>query len=286
MTIIVSLFAALTVVHGATADGCPDAVALGERLRALGIAVSAADDVRVSFAQTRDGHRLAEVTVPGGDPRQLAHDGNDCSALAEATVSVLSVLLDERHHEAVPPSRSTPHREDVPDKRDPPSSVRLEAGTLVATGIVADLAVGTALAIAWRPVSWIALGVSGELWPQREHRVGSGWIGLAAGSGALVFCGGPTIGLARFEGCLLGHGGIYDLSAAGFAVVRSDTRALFGVEGAFRGSIALTKAFGVFLRTGLWLPFTKLDVAVRGADGSFPTTAFGPKVGVGVELNL
>ena len=76
----------------------------------------------------------------------------------------------------------------------------------------------------------------------------------------------------------------YNLAGEGFPVVRSVDRAFFAGELALRVAVTIGAGVGVFVRGGAFLPFTPLDVGVKGAEGGF-ATSFGPKGVIGFELN-
>lgn len=275
------MLAALTV-GSSPGVGCPEQGEIVERLRAAGVAIREDDDVRVEFSFA-NGSRVAEIAVPGATPRRIEHAGPDCASLADATIALLGVLLDERASSASrapapPPSPAPPPLEASPVFRG-------EAGALFSSGIVAPFAAGATIGVAWRPVRWGSLGVSVETWPERDHALREGTVTLSASTLALVACSGQTWRALTVEGCLLGHGGYYSLSASDFPVVRPTGRALFGGEAALRAALAVTKGFGVFVRAGVWLPFVRLDVTARGVDSGFTTTSLGPKGVVGLELN-
>ena len=276
-----ALLATLTVASAPGVE-CPDREALVDRLREAGITIRDEDDVHVRFS-FESGRRAAEIVMPGATPRRIEHGGPDCSALADAAVALLTVLLDERSSGDVPPP--PPPAAPAPP-REAHSVVRLEAGSLVSSGIVAPLAAGAASGAAWRPLSGGSIGIGAETWPARDHALREGAVSVSASTIAVVACAGPTWRALSVEGCLLGHVGLYALSADGFAVVRPAVRPLFGTEAALRASLAIAGGLGVFVRAGMWLPVTRLDVTVRGAASGFATTSLGPKGIVGLELNL
>lgn len=272
----IAWLAALTVTEDA-APGCPDARAIEERLGALGVTVRPDDDVRVRF-EGAGARRTAQIEIPGAAPRTIAHDGPDCASLAEATVALLSVLLDER---PAPPRASEP----PPPPSPPPARpiVRLEAGAAASSGVVAAAALGARIGAALRPVRAASIGLAAETWPARDHPVAAGRATVAATSFAVEGCAGAFGGVS-LEGCLLGHAGFYRLSAEDFAVVHPATRALFALEADVRAAIRVTKTFGVFARAGLWIPATRIDVGVPGADPAFTSAAIAPKGAIGIEI--
>lgn len=276
------LIAALTVAT-APGLGCPDESAIVERLRLASVVIRDDEQIRIHFSSAQ-GKRVAEIATPGATPRRIEHAGPDCSSLADATVALLSVLLDkgelalrERHERA--PSRVETETHPV---------FRGEAAAVFASGIVAPGGAGATLGVAWRPARWGTLGLSTETWPARDHAVGEGTVTTGASTLAVVGCAGPSWRTLSVEGCALLHGGLYRLSASNFAIVRPAERALFGGEAAVRIVLPLTHGLGIFARAGLWLPLTRLDVTVRGASSGsgFSTSSIGPKGAVGLELNL
>lgn len=282
------VLAGLTV---ASAADCPDQAALELRLRAAGVTMRNEDDVRVRFS-VENGRRFATIEMPASEPRRLSHDGPDCTSLADATVALLSVLLDERAN--APPTPSARDAAGTPQPA-PPASVteprplfRADGALLYSSGIVAPAAAGLGAGLALRPLRWFSLGLAAEIWPSRDTAVAAGDVTVGAATLALTACAGPDVGAGRLriEGCILAHGGFYSLSARGFPNIRSETRALFGGEAELRAAVPIAGGFGVFLRAGVWVPLTRLEVAVRGASSGFATTSVGPKAGLGVELNF
>jgi len=140
-------------------------------------------------AWSHDGKRLAIIEMPGTAPRRIVQEGTDCASLAEATVAVLSVFLDE--HTAVPSlpaPRSARANAPAPD-------FRAEAGVLFSSGIVAPLAAGATVGVAWRPVRWGSVGVSGEAWPARDQPLKDGTVTIdESGSTNIpgIFAGGDV----------------------------------------------------------------------------------------------
>lgn len=271
------LLAALTI-DTLPETGCPEPRGLAERLRNLGIVIREGDNVHVEFSFV-NGARVAEISIPDASPRRIEHEGTDCASLTDATVALLSVLLDER---ASTPPRALVHVASGKVR----ATFRAEAGTILSSGIVASLAVGATVGIAWRPSPWISLGIAGDVWPARDHALQGGTVTVAASTAALVACAGPELRTMSLEGCLLGHGGLYSLSARGFPIVYPEHRSLFGGEAAIRTTVTLAKGVGLFARAGVWVPFSPLDVTVRGVDSGFRTTPFGPKGAIGFDLNL
>jgi hypothetical protein len=286
----VGAHANITLGPGSAAD-CPDQAALEQRLRAAGVTMRNEDDVRVRFS-IENGRRIATIEMPPSEPRTLTHDGPGCASLADATVALLSVLLDERA--SAPPT--PPARDAARPPPPPPASVteprpllRADGALLTSSGIVAPAAAaGVGAGLALRPVRWGSLGLDAEIWPSRDTAVAAGDVTVGAYTLALAACAGPELGTTRFtlEGCLLAHGGLYSLSARGFPPVRPETRALFGGEADLRAAVPIAGGFGIFLRAGVWVPLTRLEVAVRGASSGFATTSVGPKAGLGVEVNF
>jgi hypothetical protein len=274
---IALLLAGLTVPE--VAPGCPDAHVLSERLRALGVEVRDDDDVRVRFS-LRDGRRVALIEMPPAEPRRLEHEGPDCASLADATVSLLSVLLDERAA-PVPPVPPV-----APAPAPPRAAYRADAGVALSGGIVAPLAAGLTLGVARRLGRRFSLGLAAETWPARDEAVGAGAVSVSASTLAVAGCVGPALARLTLEGCVLAHGGFYSLSATGFPSVHRELRALFGGEADVRAALPITARFGVFARAGAWIPLTRLDVTVRGAGPGFTTTSFGPKAAFGLEANF
>lgn len=276
------LIAALTVAT-APGLGCPEENAIVERLRLAGVVIRDDEAIRIQFSSA-EGKRVAEIATPGATPRRIEHAGPDCSSLADATVALLSVLLDERE----PALRERHERAPSRAETETHPVFRGEAGSVFASGIVASVGVGAMLGVAWRPARWGTLGLSAETWPARDHAVGEGTVTTGASTLAVVGCAGPSWRTLSLEGCALFHGGLYRLSASNFAIVRPAERALFGGEAAVRVVVPLAYGVGVFARAGLWLPLTRLDVTVRGASSGsgFATTSIAPKGAVGLELNL
>jgi hypothetical protein len=276
-----ALLAALTVtVDEGQGLGCPTREAIVQRLSALGVTVREEEDVRVRFSLEKE-KRIAVIDMPGAVPRRVEHEGPDCSSLGDATVALLSVLLDER----APTPPGPPPRDLPPGEPESRAVLRVEGGVLVSSGIVAPLAAGATAGVAWRPVRWGSIGLAAETWPGRDHIVRDGTVTVSASSLALAAC----IQLWRelsVEGCALGHGGVYSLSGQGFPTVRSTDRALVGAEADVRAALSIAKGVSVFVRAGIWLPLTRLDVTVRGAESGFSTTSLGPKGALGLELNL
>lgn len=289
------LLAALTFASVKLAPGsateCPDQAALEQRLRAAGVAVREQDDVRVRFF-VENGQRVATIEMPPAEPRRIAHDGTDCASLADATVALLSVLLDERANASPPPPtppRDTAPPPPAPTPPDPPHPLfRAEGALLYSSDIVAPDAAGLTAGLALRPARWASLGLAAEIWPSRDTPLAAGDVTVGATTFALAACAGPRLGTTgiTLEGCLLAHGGFYSLSGRGFPNVHSETRALFGGEADLRAALPIAGGFGLFLRGGVWVPLTRLDVTVRGASSGFATTSVGPKAGLGVEMNF
>lgn len=270
--------AALTVATSPDV-GCPDEQAIALRLTEAGITIRPEDDVRVRFFRADADKRVAEIAMPGAAARRIDHDGPDCTSLADATIALLTVLLDERAHAAPPPPSPAPAEIPLP-------RFRVEAGPIVSSGIVAPFAVGAAIGVAFKPARWASVGLDVELWPEREHAAGAGTVTVNATTFALAACAGPAWGIFALEGCALGHAGTYGLSALGFSVTYPTRRALFGVEAAIRPSFALSRSTRIFARAGAWIPFTRLDIAVHGTASGYSTTALGPKAIVGLELDF
>lgn len=279
-----ALFAALTVTSPEP-TGCPDGATIVRRLHDAGIDLHPEDDVRVRFSKTGR-VRAAEIEVPGATSRHVEDENADCASLGEATIALLTVLLDERERagrvaaEAKPsPPPSPPMPVEEPIRR-----FRIEAGVLGSNGIVAPFAAGIAIGAAYRVWRWGSIGLVAEGHPSREHALGPGVVNVAAASGALVGCAGRSTITHSLEGCLFAHVGAHALSAEGFPVVESTTRLLAGGEVSVRAAWFFVPSVGVFLRAGAWLPLTRLDVGVRGADPAFSTTSIGPKGVLGIEL--
>ena len=287
----VGAHANVTLGPGSAAD-CPDQAALEQRLRATGVTLRNEDDVRVRFS-VENGRRIATIEMPPSEPRTLTHDGPGCASLADATVALLSVLLDER---ASAPPAPPPTARDAARPPPPPASAaeprtlfRADGALLTSSGIVAPAAAaGVGAGLALRPLRWGSLGLDAEIWPSRDTAVAAGDVTVGAYTLALAACAEPELGTTRLtlEGCLLVHGGLYSLSARGFPTIHSETRALFGGEADLRAALPIAGGFGIFLRAGIWVPLTRLDVAVRGASSGFTTTSVGPKAGLGVEVNF
>jgi hypothetical protein len=284
MALVRVLFAALTVTS-ASETGCPDERTIADRLRASGIVLRDEDDVRVTFSMA-NGQRRAEIQMPGAEPRRIEHGGADCSSLTEATVALLTVLLDERASAPRPASPPPPSPAPAPRAEEPFRALRAEAGALFSTGIVADFAGGVTIGGAWWPVRWASVGLTFDIWPPRDHAVRGGTVSVGASTIALVGCIGVQKPRGSLEGCVLGHGGFYALAADGFPVVHEETRSLYGGEAAIRAAVTIAEGLGVFVRAGMWVPLTRLDVTVRGAESGFSTTSIGPKGTVGIELAL
>ena len=276
--VLIGPLAALTVVS--TEDvGCPDDATLAAQLRATGVAVRPSDDVRVRF--TREGDkRVATIEMPGATSRRIDHEGSDCSALADATVALLSVLLDELAERDGPPPPPARERE-APERW---RGVNVDGGVVFSQGIVAPFAAGATVGVTFRPVHWGSVGLFVEGWPERAHPLSQGSVTVGASSLALSGCVGRRWAALTLDGCALGHGGVYILSAEGFPVIRPTQRALVGAELGVRVSFALTSSVGIFLRAGAWLPLTRFDVTARGANSGFATSSFGPKAALGLEL--
>lgn len=277
-----ALFAALTVTSPEAA-GCPDGPAIVRRLHDAGIDLRPEDDVRVRFS--KNGRvRAAEIEVPGATSRRVEDENEDCVSLGEATVALLTVLLDER--------ASRPRVEPKPSAVAPPPTEestrpwRIEAGVVGSNGIVAPFAAGIAIGASYRVWRWGSIGLVVEGHPSREHALAPGVVSVAAASGALVGCGGLASIAYSLEGCLFAHVGAHALSAEGFPVVESTTRLLAGGEAAVRAAWFFLPSVGIFLRAGVWVPLTRLDVGVRGADPAFSTTSIGPKGVLGIEVRL
>jgi len=271
------LFAMLTVTADPAQElGCPDQGAMLKRLSAIGVAPRGSEDVRVRFLRDGDG-RLAIIEMPGAAPRRIVQPGPDCASLAQATIAVLSVLLDEREDAPRPPPERSQAEPSVP-------VFHAEGGVLFSTGIVAPLAAGATLGVGWRPSRWGSVGISGDVWPARDHPVKEGMVTVQAATLALVGCLQPWPSLP-VDGCLLAHGGFYALEARGFPVVRSTGRALVGVEPSLHAALPIVLGLALFVRAGLWLPLTRFEVTVRGADSGYSTASLGSKLGVGIELD-
>ncbi len=287
MLVAAGLFAALTVAS-APETGCPDEAAIVARLRALGVTSTNAFDVRVRFSMNA-GKRVAEIQGSAHDVRRIEHAASDCASLADATVALLSVLLDEiaestaRSPRAGAPAPMPPSASpDEPPARPP---LRLDAGLVGSNGIVADVAAGVTVGAAWRPGRVADVGVEAELWPAREHALAGGSVSLSAWTVGAIGCAGPSWDRVALAGCLGAHGGLYSLSGAGFPVVRPADRGIFGLDVAGRLSFVVVGPVGLFARAGLWIPMTRFDVTVRGAASGFATTSIGPKVAIGLEIS-
>jgi hypothetical protein len=240
---------------------------------------AAATDVHVRFSAL-EGRRAVEIEVPGAPIRRLEHDGADCASLGEATIALLSVLLDERP--PAPPPAEAP----APQATRTFSKFQLEAAALVSRGLVASPAMGAGLGFRWRPLRMASFVLGAEAWPARDHAAGQGSVVVGATTLSLGACGGPRMEVVSIEGCLLGYAGVYALSATGFPIIHPAKRALFAGELALRVAFAITREFGVFARAGAWLPFTPLDVTVRGESAPFATASFGPEAALGCELGF
>jgi len=265
--------------------GCPDEAALGARLRAAGVAVEAAEDVSVRFS--RDGEkRVAEIAMAGAETRRLEHEGSDCSQLTEATVALLAVLLDRAPNlpRAAEPVVTGPSEETTPAF----SRLRVEAAAVAASGLVAPIALGVSGGAAYRPLRALSLGLSAEIWPERDNALGSGWVSVSAWSFAATVCGSAESGdEAVSAGLCLGlHGGRYGLSAGGFPSVRDTGRALVAVEGGARVSARLAGGVRFFATGGVFVPATRLELGAAGVPGAFEPASVAPKMALGLELNL
>jgi len=285
----VSTFVLLAGLTVASAAECPDQPALEQRLRAAGVTVREQDDVRVRFF-VENGQRVATIEMPPAEPRRMAHDGTDCASLADATVALLSVLLDERANASPPPPpRDAAPPPPAPAPPDPPHPLfRAEGALLYSSDIVASDAAGLTAGLALRPARWGSLGLAAEIWPSRGTPLATGDVTVGATTLALAACAGPRLGTTGItvEGCLLAHGGFYSLSGRGFPNVHSEARALLGGEADLRAAVPIAGGFGLFLRGGVWVPLTRLEVTVRGASSGFATTSVGPKAGLGIEMNF
>lgn len=277
----IGLLAALTVVS-AEEVGCPDDATLLARLHAVGVSVRPSDDVRVRFTR-EGGKRVARIEVPGASSRRIDHKGPDCSTLADATVALLSVLLDELAERASTPARE-PEPEPEPERPEPRRRFHVEGGVVFSRGIVAPFAAGATIGAAFRPARWASFGLVAEHWPERAHPLLQGSVTVSASSLALSACLGRLLAAFTLEACALGHGGVYVLSAERFPVILPTQRPLVGGELDLRGSVAITAAVGIFLRAGVWLPLTRFDVSAGETATGFATTSFGPKGAIGLEL--
>jgi hypothetical protein len=279
---VVVLLAGLTVTSPPEL-GCADRPVIVERLRASGVTTEERTDVRVRFF-AEGNKRVAEIGAGSAATRRIEHQGNDCALLTDATVALLSVLLDEiesaRGEAAAPQAASPPPTEPLLP------SLRLEAGSVGSKGIVADVAVGITAGLAWRPARWVSLGLSGEIWPARDSSVREGSVSVSAWMLGLALCAGHRWPAIALEGCASPYGGRYALSAEGFPVVRSENRGVFGAELAGRIAIPIAGSLALFLRAGVWVPVTRLEMTVRGADTGFATTSAGPKAATGLEIAL
>ena len=270
------LLAALTVTSAPGVD-CPAKEEIAMRLRALGTPIDEAD-VHVRFS-AESGKRAVEIEVPGAPIRRLEHAGGDCASLGEATIALLSVLLDARPSTPSPPPPASLSRTAF-------SKFRVEAAALLSSGLVASPALGVGLGLRWRPVRVASFVIGAELWPAREHAAGQGSVIVGATTLSLGACAGPNMKRISIEGCILGYAGVYALSATGFPIIHPAKRALFAGELALRVAFAITPEFGVFARGGAWLPFTPLDVTVRGENAPFATASVGPDAALGCELGF
>jgi len=261
--------------------GCADRAALVERLRAIGVTTAEEADVRVRFSAEGD-TLAAEVSAGSAAPRRIEHRGSDCVSLTDATVALLSVLLDEievarRDGPAPAPAPASP--------QSSAPTLRFEAGGAVSNGIVADAGIGIAAGAAWRPAPFASVGLGGELWPSRDHAVREGRVSVSAWTLGLSFCAGHAWTAITIEGCAIAHGGLYALGSDGFPVVRSLDRGILGAELAARIAVPIAGPLALFLRGGVWVPVTRLDVTVRGAETGFSTTSAGPKTVIGLEID-
>lgn len=263
---------ALTVL---SRDGCPSEAVVNERLAAQSVMVPPEMRLDVRFGREGDAW-VATIHTADAAPRRLEHRGEDCSSLADATVALLTVLLDEHTHPPPPP----PPAADAPIDR-----LRSEVYFATSHGIVAPFAVGVGGGVALRFGSNASIGLVLEGWPTRDHSVGAGRVRVSAGTLAIAACVEHRLGRVTFAGCGLPHLGVYALSAEDYPVVRDALRPLVAVEANGRVSLGLGRGVGLFLRGGMWLPFTLLDVTVAGSDAGFRTTTFGPKGAIGIELN-
>lgn len=280
---VVALLAALTVTSPPEL-GCADRSVIVERLRASGVAEPDAADVRVRFFAEGD-KRVAEVRAGEATPRRIEHQGSDCASLTDATVALLSVLLDEIAESARREANKPPPPPPPPPREPPLPPLRFETGAVASNGIVADVAVGITAGLAWRPVRWGSIGLVGDIWPARDHALREGSVSVSAWTLGLQLCAGHRWPAIVLEGCAVPHGGRYALSADGFPVVRSENRGIFGTELAARIAVPIAGSLALFLRAGVWVPVTRLDVTVRGADTGFATTSIGPKAAIGLEID-
>jgi hypothetical protein len=255
-----------------------------ERLRASGVADPDAADVRVRFFAEGD-KRVAEIRAGEAAPRRIDHEGKDCASLTDATVALLSVLLDEIAENARRGAAKPPPSPPPPPSEPPVPPLRFETGAVASSGIVADFAVGIGAGLAWRPARWASLGLIGEIWPARDHALREGRVSISAWTLGLALCAGHRWAAITLEGCVIPHGGRYALSAEGFPVVRQTDRGIFGTELAARIAVPLAASVALFLRGGMWVPVTRLDVTVRGAETGFATTSIGPKAAIGLEID-
>lgn len=262
----------LTVV---AADGCPNEGAIVEKLGAQGATVPPATPIEVRLR--REGEVwVATVLTADAAPRRIEDRSHDCSTLADATVALLTILLDEHARPAPAPP--------PPAEEGPHSRGHVEAYLATSHGIVASFAAGVGAGVHSPSVGPMTFGLGFELWPAREHPVADGRVSLSAWTLALGACANRRVGRFGFAMCALGHAGLYALSAEGYPVIRDESRLLAGFEGAGRIAFDLGAGLGLFARGGVWAPFTPLDVTVAGAESGYETTRFGPKGALGLEL--
>lgn len=263
---------ALTVL---ARDGCPAEALMNERLAAQG--VTAPPDMRLDVTLGREGDVwVATIHTADAAPRRLEHRGDDCGSLADATVALLTVLLDEQVRPAPPPP---------PPAAAPIDRLRSEVYLATSHGIVAPFAAGVGGGVALRFGARASIGLVLEGWPTRDHPVAGGRVSVSAGTLGVAACAEHRVAPVTFAACALPHLGIYALSAEDYPVVRDAYRPLVAMEANGRVSLGLGRGVGLFVRGGAWLPFTRLDVTVAGSDAGFRTTTFGPKGAIGVELN-
>ena len=237
-----------------------------------------------------NGQRVATIEMPPAEPRRIGSRRPDCVSLADATVALLSVLLDER--------AKRPHRRRLatlapppPHPRHPSSPHPSSAPTprvLYSSGIVAPDAAGSPPASRSGPLAGAPPSARRRDLAVTRFSLAAGDVTVGASTLALSACAGPRSpkrhhprGLPSRPRRLL-----QPLRSAAFPTFTPRRARSSAARPTSAPRCPIAGGFGRILRGGVWVPLTRLDVTVRGASSGFATTSVGPKAGLGVEMNF
>ncbi len=142
------------------------------------------------------------------------------------------------------------------------------------------------VAASWKPDRFFSLGGFLELWPTRDHVVNEGTVHVGAWAFGVASClEALSVRAFSMGACVRAAALLYMLSAEGFVNSETSTKATFAMGGDVRLRVAVRGPFGLFALGGFSVPFSHLEVAVRGATTGFDAASVAPIAGLGVEVN-